>query len=60
MLRKRDLGLKLKKRLKESELRKRDLDWRLKKLKQSVLDSKKSIMLLSKNAKDKSKRRQRD
>jgi|LauGreDrversion4_2_1035121.scaffolds.fasta_scaffold350293_2 hypothetical protein len=50
MLRKRDLGLKLKKRLKESELRKRDLDWRLKKLKQSVLDSKKSIMLLSKNA----------
>ena len=50
MLSKRDLGLKLKKRLKESELRKRDLDWRLKKLKQSVLDSKKSIMLLSKNA----------
>ena len=50
MLRKRDLGLKLKKRLKESELRKRELDWRLKKLKQSVLDSKKSIMLLSKNA----------
>ena len=52
--------MRLKKRLKESELRKRDLDSRPKQPKQSGLDSRKSIMQLSKNALDKSKRRRRD
>ncbi len=50
MLSKKDLGLRLKRRLKESESRKRDLDKRPRQPKLSVLDSNKNTTQLSKNA----------